>query len=123
MRISNKTPNGEDPEGEQITLKLTGTLLEQVDDQWREQGFPNRSEYIRHELHDAVTTPALDRDELLTTALGERELRQNPDAAMSREEARELADTDEGGLVVASRGESEARLSGIRSSDPDATAG
>jgi len=93
--MSSTTPDGEDPEIEQITLKLTKTLLEQVDDQWREQGFPNRSEYIRHVLHDAVTTPALDRDELLAIALGERELRQDPDAAMSSEEARELADKNE----------------------------
>jgi Arc/MetJ-type ribon-helix-helix transcriptional regulator len=93
--MSSTTPDGEDPEVEQITLKLTRTLLEQVDDQWREQGFPNRSEYIRHVLHDAVTTPALDRDELLAIALGERELRHDPDAAMTREEARELADENE----------------------------
>jgi len=92
--MSSTSPSGEDPEVEQITLKLTRTLLEQVDDQWREQGFPNRSEYIRHVLHDAVTTPALDRDELLAIALGERELRQDSDAAMSRSEARELADED-----------------------------
>jgi hypothetical protein len=42
-----------------------------------------------------VTTPTLDRDELLAIALGERELRQDPDAAMSSEEARELADKNE----------------------------
>lgn len=93
--MSSTTPNGEDPEIEQITLKLTRTLLEQIDDQWREQGFPNRSEYIRHVLHDAVTTPDLDRDELLAIALGERELRQDPDAALTREEAIELAKEDE----------------------------
>lgn len=93
--MSSTSPNGEDPEVEQITLKITRTLLEQVDDQWREEGFPNRSEYIRHVLHDAVTTTALDRDELLAIALGERELRRNPDAALSREEARELAAKDE----------------------------
>lgn len=93
--MSSTSPNGEDPEVEQITLKLTRTLLEQVDDRWREEGFPNRSEYIRHVLHDAVTTPALDRDELLAIALGERELRQDPEAALSREEARELASEDE----------------------------
>lgn len=93
--MSSTSPNGEDPEVEQITLKITRTLLEQVDDQWREEGFPNRSEYIRHVLHDAVTTTALDRDELLAIALGERELRRNPDGALSREEARELAAKDE----------------------------
>lgn len=89
--MSNATPEGEEPEVEQITLKLTRTLLERVDDQWREQGFPNRSEYIRHVLHDAVATPSLDRDELLAIALGERELRRDPDAAMTNDEARELA--------------------------------
>ncbi|MHC3437871.1 ribbon-helix-helix domain-containing protein [Natrialbaceae archaeon A-gly3] len=93
--MSSTTPNGEDPEIEQITLKLTRTLLEQIDDQWREQGFPNRSEYIRHVLHDAVTTPDLDRDELLAISLGERELRQDPDAALTREEALELIEEDE----------------------------
>jgi Arc/MetJ-type ribon-helix-helix transcriptional regulator len=93
--MSSTTPDEEDPEIEQITLKLTKTLLEQVDDQWREQGFPNRSEYIRHVLHDAVTTPELDRDELLAIALGERELRRDPDAALTREAARELANEDE----------------------------
>ena len=97
LGMSSTTPSGEDPEVEQITLKLTQTLLERVDDQWRAQGFPNRSEYIRHVLHDAVTTPQLDRDELLAIALGERELRQNPDGAMSSADARELAgeQTDE----------------------------
>lgn len=95
--MSSTASDGEDPEIEQITLKLTRTLLEQIDDRWREEGFPNRSEYIRHVLHDAVTTPALDRDELLAIALGERELRVNPDATMTSEEARKLAtdDTDE----------------------------
>lgn len=93
--MSSASPDEEGPEVEQITLKITRTLLESVDEQWREQGFPNRSEYIRHVLHDAVTTPALDRDELLAIALGERELRTDPDAALTREEARELAaDTD-----------------------------
>ena len=89
--MSSTTPNGEEPEVEQITR----TLLERVDDRWREEGFPNRSEYIRHVLHDAVTSPALDREELLAIALGERELRQDPNAALSREEAFELAAEDE----------------------------
>jgi Arc/MetJ-type ribon-helix-helix transcriptional regulator len=93
--MSSTTPNGEDPEIEQITLKLTRTLLDQIDDRWREAGFPNRSEYIRHVLHDAVTTPELDRDELLAIALGERELRQDPSSALTREEALELAAEDE----------------------------
>ena len=94
--MSNTASDGEDPEIEQITLKLTRTLLEQIDDRWREEGFPNRSEYIRHVLHDAVTTPTLDRDELLAIALGERELRIAPDAAISSEEARKLVeDTEE----------------------------
>ena len=89
--MSSTSPNEEDPEIEQITLKITRTLLDSVDEQWREEGFPNRSEYIRHILHDAVTTPELDRDELLAIALGERELRMDPDNAMTRAEARELA--------------------------------
>ena len=93
--MSSTTSDGEDPEVEQITLKLTRTLLERVDDQWREQGFPNRSEYIRHVLHDAVTTPALDRDELLAIAIGERERRLDPDAAMTSDEARKLTADDE----------------------------
>lgn len=93
--MSSTTPNGEDPEIEQITVKLTRTLLDQIDDRWREEGFPNRSEYIRHVLHDAVTTSNLDRGELLAIALGERERRRDPNAALTREEALDLAAEDE----------------------------
>ena len=93
--MSSATREDEDPEMEQITLKLTRTLLEQIDDEWRNQGFPNRSEYMRHVLHDAVTTPEFDRDELLAIALGERQLRRNPDATLTREEALELTAEDE----------------------------
>ena len=53
--MSNTASDGEDPEIEQITPKLTRTLLEQIDNRWRKEGFPNRPEYIRHVLHDAGT--------------------------------------------------------------------
>lgn len=69
--------------------------MRRTSQEWRNQGFPNRSEYMRHVLHDAVTTPEFDRDELFAIALGERELRRDSAAALTREEALEMANKDE----------------------------
>lgn len=66
-------------EMEQITLRLTESFLEEIDETWRGRGYNSRSEYIRHVLHDAVENPVFDRDELRALALTERELHEERD--------------------------------------------
>lgn len=47
-------PESQGVETVKINLRLSETLLEQVDREWQRRGFSSRSEYIRYVLHDAV---------------------------------------------------------------------
>lgn len=59
----------------QINVRVTQQFLDQIDDIWQGRGFNSRSEFIRYVLHDAAEHPTFDRDELLSLALAEREIR------------------------------------------------
>jgi len=61
---------------EQINVRVTESFLEEIDETWQGRGFNSRSEFVRHILHDAIDHPTFDRDELISLAMTERELRE-----------------------------------------------
>lgn len=45
---------GPDAEIEEITVRLPAQVLERIDESWREQGYANRSEFVRDALQKAA---------------------------------------------------------------------
>jgi metal-responsive CopG/Arc/MetJ family transcriptional regulator len=56
------TNGGGDPEKTNVNIRLTESLLEDVDATWRNEGYNSRSEFIREALRDAVRHPGLTRE-------------------------------------------------------------
>lgn len=54
-----------DPEMVKINLRLPKTLLEKIDNQYCDRGYPNRSEAIRDTLRNWVDPPAQLSEEFL----------------------------------------------------------
>lgn len=86
----------EDPETVQVNLRLTETLLETIDETWREAGFNSRSEFLRHAARDAVEHPEFTRAGWKQIAATEHELRSGDAEFVSREEVMELVEYGDG---------------------------
>ncbi len=86
------TDGGKDPEKTNINVRLTETLLADVDATWREEGYNSRSEFIREALRDAVRHPELTRESWKEIAAVEHARRTGDSESFSREE---ILGTDE----------------------------
>lgn len=64
------------PEKTTVNLRMTETLLSDVDDTWRELGYNSRSEFVRNVLRDAIKHPNFDRADLKAMLAGEIEIRE-----------------------------------------------
>jgi len=74
------------PEKTNINIRVTETFLEDIDATWREEGYNNRSEFIRDSLRDAVRHPGLTRESWKEIAAVEHARRTGDSEAFSREE-------------------------------------
>ena len=94
--MSDASPAGGDDGDDrtQITVRVTPTFLERIDEVWQGRGFNSRSEYVRHVLRDSVENPTFDRDELSALAQAEREIRTGE--TYSREEIVEAFGLEDG---------------------------
>ncbi|MFB6308375.1 MAG: ribbon-helix-helix domain-containing protein [Haloarculaceae archaeon] len=63
------------PEKTTVNIRMTETLLEDVDATWEEYGFNSRSEFIRAVLRDALKHPEFNRADLKAMLAGEAEIR------------------------------------------------
>lgn len=64
------------PEKTTVNLRMTETLLADVDDTWKELGYNSRSEFVRDVLRDAIKHPNFDRADLKAMLAGELEIRE-----------------------------------------------
>lgn len=62
------------PENTTVNIRMRETFLEDLDGTWKEEGFNNRSEYIRHVLRDALKHPEFNRADLKAMLASEREI-------------------------------------------------
>ncbi len=90
MSQSNTAADGND---EKINLRLPEGFLADVDEQWQEQGYSSRSEFIREALRDAVYGTRLSKRALEDLVVSERQFAEGE--TVSAEEARERFGTDE----------------------------
>jgi Arc/MetJ-type ribon-helix-helix transcriptional regulator len=90
MAKSDSTPDGND---EKVNLRLPQDFLDDLDEEWREQGYNSRSEFMREALRDAVYGTRLSKRALedLVESHGQFEEGETVSAA----EARERFGTDE----------------------------
>lgn len=79
------TPN-DGPEKTNVNIRLTETLLADVDATWREEGYNSRSEFIREALRDAVRHPGLTRESWKGIAAVEHARRTGDSETFSRDE-------------------------------------
>lgn len=86
-------PDATDEGGEEkVNLRLPASLLADVDERWREEGYSSRSEFIREALRDAVYGPRLSRRALADLAVSEEQFADGD--TVSAAEARERFGTD-----------------------------
>ncbi|OIB59122.1 ribbon-helix-helix domain-containing protein [Natrialba sp. SSL1] len=88
---------GDEPETVQINLRVSKAFLEDIDQNWKDQGFNSRSEFLRYAARDAIKHPEFSREGWKQIAAGEHELRTGKAEFVSREDVLELmaADDDE----------------------------
>ncbi len=55
------TAEGGGPDKTNINIRVTETMLEDIDATWQAEGYNSRSEFIREALRDAVRHPGLTR--------------------------------------------------------------
>ncbi|MEF8825963.1 MAG: ribbon-helix-helix domain-containing protein [Halapricum sp.] len=65
------------PDQTTVNIRMTETFLEDIDATWEEQGFNNRSEFIRAVLRDALKHPDFNRADLKAMLTSEAEIREN----------------------------------------------
>lgn len=87
--MSTNTDGESSPEMVKLDVKVTKQQKEEIDRMWREEGYPNRSEFIRDVLRDA-TNPMLTADALRRIAEGVEDMEQG--RTVSLEEAKERLD-------------------------------
>lgn len=80
------------PEKTTVNLRMTETLLEDVDETWTDFGYNSRSEFVRDVLRDATKHPNFDRADLKAMLAGEREIQEGRTHAS--EEIKEAYDVD-----------------------------
>jgi len=76
----------EDPSKTNINIRLTESLLEDIDATWVDEGYHSRSEFIREALRDAVRHPELTRQSWKEIAAVEHARRTGESESFSREE-------------------------------------
>ena len=80
------TSGTNEPEKTNINIRLTESLLEDIDATWREAGYNSRSEFVREALRDAVRHPDLTRESWREIAAVEHARRTGESETFSREE-------------------------------------
>lgn len=90
MPQSGTTPDGND---EKVNLRLPKDFLVDLDEQWQEQGYNSRSEFMREALRDAVYGTRLSKRALEDLLKSHRQFEEGQ--TVSAEEARERFGTDE----------------------------
>lgn len=90
MAQSDTTPDGND---EKVNLRLPKDFLVDLDEQWQEQGYNSRSEFMREALRDAVYGTRLSKRALEDLLKSHRQFEEGQ--TVSAEEARERFGTDE----------------------------
>lgn len=83
---STDTHDRDEPEKTNVNVRLTESLLADVDATWREEGYNSRSEFIREALRDAVRHPDLTREGWKEIAAVEHARRTGDADAFPREE-------------------------------------
>ena len=78
--------NQGDPEKTNINVRLTESLLADIDATWREEGYNSRSEFIREALRDSVRHPELTRESWKEIAAVEHARRTGKSETFSRDE-------------------------------------
>lgn len=71
---------------EKMNLRLPASLLADVDERWREEGYSSRSEFVREALRDAVYGPRLSRRALTDLAVSGKQFAE--DETVSADAAR-----------------------------------
>lgn len=90
MARSDTAADGND---EKINLRLPEGFLADLDEQWQEQGYNSRSEFMREALRDAVYGTRLSKRTLGDLLESERQFDEGK--TVSSEEAQERFGTDE----------------------------
>ncbi len=90
MAQSDTAADGSD---EKVNLRLPKDFLADLDEQWQEQGYNSRSEFMREALRDAVYGTRLSKRTLEDLLESERQF--DAGETVSAEEARERFGTDE----------------------------
>jgi len=90
MAQSDTTSDGND---EKVNLRLPEEFLADLDEQWQEQGYNSRSEFMREALRDAVYGTRLSKRALGDLLESHRQFEEG--RTVSAEEARERFGTDE----------------------------
>jgi Arc/MetJ-type ribon-helix-helix transcriptional regulator len=80
------TSGTNEPEKTNINIRLTESLLEDIDATWREAGYNSRSEFVREALRDAVRHPDLTRESWKEIAAVEHARRTGESETFSRDE-------------------------------------
>lgn len=80
------------PEMVKIDVKVTKKQKQEIDRVWKERGYPNRSEFIRDVLRDAIM-PSLTPEALQKLAQGFEDI--NDGRVVDLEEAKEELDVAE----------------------------
>lgn len=65
-----------EPEKTTVNIRMTETLLADVDATWQDLGYNSRSEFVRDVLRDAIKHPNFDRADLKAMLAGEVEIRE-----------------------------------------------
>lgn len=84
--MSDADTNGGEPEKTNINVRLTESLLADVDATWQDEGYNSRSEFIREALRDAVRHPGLTRESWKEIAAVEHARRTGDSETFSRED-------------------------------------
>ena len=84
--MSGADTNQGDPEKTNINVRLTESLLADIDATWREEGYNSRSEFIREALRDSVRHPELTRESWKEIAAVEHARRTGKSETFSRDE-------------------------------------
>ncbi|WP_435096971.1 ribbon-helix-helix domain-containing protein [Halorubrum sp. N11] len=90
MAQSDTTPDGND---EKVNLRLPKDFLVDLNEQWQEQGYNSRSEFMREALRDAVYGTRLSKRALEDLLESHRQFEEGQ--TVSAEEARERFGTGE----------------------------
>ena len=84
--MSDSDTRNNDPETTNINVRLTESLLSDIDATWREEGYNSRSEFIRESLRDAVRHPELTRKSWKEIAAVEHARRTGESEVFARDE-------------------------------------